>query len=519
MSSLDLKISSISSMMMSTPDSLDGLSFYAAASPVSPPGIETNSRVTVEGKVKNLVELSANYSSVQRLFREIFEAVKEVEKIDLSSVSEVIRKNLIQVVDLCALYQKKSLRDDLLDVGGGEVLFKLHNLNNDAKSLLSENGVLDQIENIFRTKNFLLDKSCFEEMGLLCRAIRIKCDLSHENLELSDLIKHEVEKIRLSARQKFLVNISDTLRIKIDAQKREIFLESLRVLLDNAAKYGKKSGLIEVNADYAEGCLKLSVKNQGSISDPDLIFKEKVSTESLSSKDYAGNHSEGWGFGLLRAKELLQKNGSDLTFSVDSSGDSSMAMGGSLQLITFEIILNLPELVREEELLSAMGGSAGSASSVSFLEGDFSSSSFPGSPYPLVSAKKIKALIIDDEPAVLRVYQRGARGLDKSKIEIFYASDLENALKVFQENSDLAWICSDEQMPGISGMNLIKAIKEEGFKGRSYLCSGDVFDPLPLGIDHAFQKPATVHSFINFFDKTASPTSESTSASGRSFTF
>jgi hypothetical protein len=68
-------------------------------------------------------------------------------------------------------------------------------------------------------------------------------------------------------------------------------------------------------------------------------------------------------------------------------------------------------------------------------------------------------------------------------------------------------------------LRIKKSGSQEGFKGRSYLCSGDVFDPLPLGIDHAFQKPATVHSFINFFDKTASPTSESTSASGRSFTF
>lgn len=72
--------------------------------------------------------------------------------------------------------------------------------------------------------------------------------------------------------------------------------------------------------------------------------------------------------------------------------------------------------------------------------------------------KKDKVLFVDDEQKILNSLRRS---MISEPFKKFFASDADQALKIMEQNPDIAVIVSDLRMPGMNGIELLKIIKNK----------------------------------------------------------
>ncbi|MBV1873394.1 MAG: sigma-54 dependent transcriptional regulator [Gammaproteobacteria bacterium] len=106
-------------------------------------------------------------------------------------------------------------------------------------------------------------------------------------------------------------------------------------------------------------------------------------------------------------------------------------------------------------------------------------------------ARPVQILCIDDEPSVLKSYQRVFRDSNS-----YHVVTLEDATKYdFREALKFDVIICDQRMPGILGSDIFKALCELGFQGKKIICSGYAdFNDIMWAfngkhIDHFLNKP------------------------------
>lgn len=73
-----------------------------------------------------------------------------------------------------------------------------------------------------------------------------------------------------------------------------------------------------------------------------------------------------------------------------------------------------------------------------------------------MSALKKKLLWIDDEPNILKSYQRALRG---EAYEVLVASTADEAMTLMK-NHVFQVVISDFRMPGLNGLDVLKMVKE-----------------------------------------------------------
>jgi DNA-binding NtrC family response regulator len=88
-----------------------------------------------------------------------------------------------------------------------------------------------------------------------------------------------------------------------------------------------------------------------------------------------------------------------------------------------------------------------------------------------MSASRWTALVVDDE-ALLRAYL--ADLLEDDGFEVLEADSAEAALRILESRADeIALLFSDIRMPGMSGIDLLKAVQQRWPHIRLILSSGD----------------------------------------------
>lgn len=126
----------------------------------------------------------------------------------------------------------------------------------------------------------------------------------------------------------------------------------------------------------------------------------------------------------------------------------------------------------------------------------------PSSPKPSPPSDSARILVADDEPLVRDLL---ANLLTRKGHEVLLAADGEEALKLFRGNRvDL--VLSDVRMPGVNGLQLLKAVKDANPRVPVVLISGygqveTVVDALKAGAESFLAKPLHMDQLSKVVDQ------------------
>ncbi len=109
-------------------------------------------------------------------------------------------------------------------------------------------------------------------------------------------------------------------------------------------------------------------------------------------------------------------------------------------------------------------------------------------------SKKIRILAVDDEPII---NESVAYNLQAPHRDIAVAANGSEALSL-AEKQDFDLVITDHQMPGSSGLDLVRKLRERKFEGKIVVLSGWL-SPENMGvyaelkIDEVVSKPVVMH--------------------------
>lgn len=109
----------------------------------------------------------------------------------------------------------------------------------------------------------------------------------------------------------------------------------------------------------------------------------------------------------------------------------------------------------------------------------------------------MKIMIVDDEKDVEILFrQQFRREVKEGRVELCYAFSGEEALQYLNQSSppDVVWVLSDINMPGMNGLELLKALKERYPDIRvsmitAYSDDQNFKTAMSTGAEHYFTKP------------------------------
>ena len=261
-----------------------------------------------------------------------------------------------------------------------------------------------------------------------------KTQVHLQNVELSVLLRQQVDKFHISAQEKHIslrLTICGQHVFSTDLSMMDLIFENL---LSNAVKYTPVGGTITVSASIDEVgkqvCIQVSDTGIGiPKSEARYIF------QSFFRASNAVNSQEmGSGLGLMLTRQLVQKLGGKLTFESEEGKGSAFLVvlpdNGYVDVSVSSKPSSLPE----------------------------TSDNFVSTDEKIKSEESLKdTLLFVDDNEDLRQYIRMAFA------DQYHVVDVESgeaALKYLSENGECDIVVSDVMMPGMQGDELCRSIKE-----------------------------------------------------------
>ena len=298
----------------------------------------------------------------------------------------------------------------------------------------------------------------------------VKTQVHMQKVELSVLLRQQVDKFQMSAQEKHLnlrLATCGQHTFSTDLSMMDLIFENL---LSNAVKYTKVGGTITISASLDEVGKQVSIQ----VSDTGIGIPKTEAKHIFQSFFRASNavnsQEMGSGLGLMLTRQLVQKLGGKLTFESEEGKGSAFLVvlpdNGYVDVSVSSKPSSLPET---------------SDNSVSTNE-------------KIKSEESLKdTLLFVDDNDDLRQYIRMAFA------DQYHVVDVESgeaALKYLSENGECDIMVSDVMMPGMQGDELCRSIKENketswlpvilltAKAGRDFMIEG-----LDLGADDYIAKP------------------------------
>lgn len=203
-----------------------------------------------------------------------------------------------------------------------------------------------------------------------------------------------------------------------DAGKISQVLINLLINAGHAiAKTERESHKVSIRAFHEHDKLKIIIRDTGCGIPPSI--QEKIFIPFFTTK----SSKEGTGMGLALSADIIRQHRGSLTL-LDSSSDGS------------SFIIELPP----SETDAIQKTTANSTTT----------------DQKIVTPRKLRILVVDDEPALLRAMKRGLSIHHK----IVVASDGEEALEILKSDNNFDTIICDLMMPKIDGVDVFYELKE-----------------------------------------------------------
>lgn len=298
----------------------------------------------------------------------------------------------------------------------------------------------------------------------------VKTQVHMQKVELSVLLRQQVDKFQMSAQEKHLnlrLATCGQHTFSTDLSMMDLIFENL---LSNAIKYTKVGGTITISASIDEVGKQVNIQ----VSDTGIGIPKTEAKHIFQSFFRASNavnsQEMGSGLGLMLTRQLVQKLGGKLTFESEEGKGSAF-------------LVVLPDNGYVDVSVSSKPSSLPETSDNSMSTDE-----------KIKSEESLKdTLLFVDDNEDLRQYIRMAFA------DQYHVVDVESgeaALKYLSENGECDIVVSDVMMPGMQGDELCRSIKENketswlpvilltAKAGRDFMIEG-----LYLGADDYIAKP------------------------------
>jgi len=298
----------------------------------------------------------------------------------------------------------------------------------------------------------------------------VKTQVHMQKVELSVLLRQQVDKFQMSAQEKHInlrLATCGQHTFSTDLSMMDLIFENL---LSNAVKYTKVGGTITISASLDEVGKQVSIQ----VSDTGIGIPKTEAKHIFQSFFRASNavnsQEMGSGLGLMLTRQLVQKLGGKLTFESEEGKGSAF-------------LVVLPDNGYVDVSVSSKPSSLPETSDNSMSTDE-----------KIKSEESLKdTLLFVDDNEDLRQYIRMAFA------DQYHVVDVESgeaALKYLSENGECDIMVSDVMMPGMQGDELCRSIKENketswlpvilltAKAGRDFMIEG-----LYLGADDYIAKP------------------------------
>ncbi len=160
-------------------------------------------------------------------------------------------------------------------------------------------STIEEIDRLTQLSNFLLKESQYKTH---------KAAEEDEEIEISEVINTSIKKLTPRAKSKSIMVNAKLEETQIKGNKSRL-AELITILLDNAIKYGKENGQVNITTKKLRNNLEIKVEDNGNgIHKKDLpyIFDRFYRAENSRTKNKDVNEAEdGFGLGLSIAKEIV----------------------------------------------------------------------------------------------------------------------------------------------------------------------------------------------------------------------
>lgn len=130
-------------------------------------------------------------------------------------------------------------------------------------------------------------------------------DMAHAPVVIGDIVKEAVDRVQHGKNAKKVTFVIDLKPATVDVN-RESMVELICILLDNAVKYGKQDGKVEIGGALSGETYSLTVRDHGpGIAEDDLphIFERMYRGDKARSSKVSGH-----GIGLSLARQIADAN-------------------------------------------------------------------------------------------------------------------------------------------------------------------------------------------------------------------
>jgi len=218
-------------------------------------------------------------------------------------------------------------------------------IGHDLRSPLSTN--INGLEAIINNYDMLEDEKRKELMGMLLNGSREVLNLLEDllawarqssnssNVKLSafdikPFLEDELERIQPVALDKGIDLLQEAVQEVTVMADKNMIKTVIRNLVFNAVKFTERGGKITVYTEVSAGRVHISVQDTGVGMSSEVVNKLFKIDELVSTR--GTNNEKGFGFGLVLAKEFIEKNNGSI--SVSSVPGEGSTIGFSLPLAT-----------------------------------------------------------------------------------------------------------------------------------------------------------------------------------------
>ncbi len=346
------------------------------------------------------------------------------------------------------LIETDRLKDEFLINTSHEFKTPLHGIINIAQTILKKNkeeGAEEQRENL----NYIV--SLATRLSAMVNDIIDFQNLQNRSFKLNKKVFDINGNVQAAIEVLKHMRKGDTVRLINAVPAGEYYLytdenrfqQIIMNLLSNSLKY-TESGYVEISADKSDGYVYLRVEDTGSGIEEELqkeLFKGKVHTGETNFSDFSSS-----GLGLSISKLLACSMGGDLALEW-----SELCTGS-------RFAVKLPEAQGTGDTGVDTEKNGTAIKDFNQKHWDELISTVSEDRLREVRGKGHKVLIVDDEPSNIKVLQDI---FQEENYETHVAYNGYKALELIKEHKDLSLVLLDVMMPGISGYEVCRKIRQE----------------------------------------------------------